>query len=126
MKQKIYILILLLGFFSCTSNIEPKNKKLLGFKYSFLAELGDEKYDLLETKLGKSNIEIQYINDIIYVSYYERLNACAKYSGDIQIKADTIHLNVYPISDEVCTSTAIYKVTFLLDNPDTKKKVILK
>ncbi len=126
MKQIICILIIILVVFSCKQNNQPKNKALLGFKSIFIAEGGDEKYDLYENKVGNDKIEIKYINDIIYVSYYETLNACGKYGGNIEIKSDTIKLKVNLISDEVCTSTSIDKLTFIIDNPDGKKKVIIK
>ena len=64
------------------------HKNLLGFKTSFLAELGDEKYEELENKVEKGIIETKYINDIIYVSYYEELNACGQYAGNIEISND--------------------------------------
>jgi hypothetical protein len=133
MKQLIYILTILLAFSSCNyttnkakSKTEPKNKRLLAFKTSFIAELGDEKYDQLEKegKIGK--IETKYINDIIYVSYYEELNACGQYDGNIEIISDTIKLRLNLISDELCMSTSIEKLTFIIDNPGEKKKVIIK
>lgn len=131
MKNIIYIWIILFTFSSCNNKsskkeLEPKNKKLLGFKISFIAEFGDEKYDQYETKVEKGKLEIKYINDIIYVSYLEELNACGKYDGNLEIKDDTIKLKVILISDEVCTSTSIDKLTFIIDNPDEKKKVIIK
>src|SRR5690606_39859499 len=133
MKQlfQIFIIIIVFASFnSCSTdkekNNEPKHKKLLGFKITFLADLGEEKYFKLEKKVENGKIETKYINDIIYVSYYLELNACGKYDGNLEIKNDTIKLKVNLISDEVCTSTSIDKVTFLIDNPDEKKKVILK
>lgn len=105
--------------------VEPKHKKLLGFKTSFISELGDEKYDQLEEKVYKNKKEIRYINDIIYVCYLDELNACGQYDGNIEINADTIKLKLNLISDEVCTSTSIDSVTFIIDNPDKKRKVIV-
>ena len=102
------------------------HKNLLGFKTSFLAELGDGKYEELENKVEKGIIETKYINDIIYVSYYEELNACGQYAGNIEISNDTIKLGVNLVSDEVCTSLSIEKLTFLIDNPTENKRVIMK
>ncbi len=103
-----------------------KSNELLGFKTTFLAELGDEKYDDLEKKVKNKAIETKYLNDIIYVSYYEEVNACGQYSGVINTSNDTINLKLNLISDEVCTSLAIEKVTFIINNSDKKKKVIIK
>lgn len=123
----------ILVFLSCNSissekrqKNESSNNKLLGFKLSYLAELGDEKYDQLQKKVKKNSVETKYINDIIYVFYFEELNACGQYNGNIEINADTIRLKVNLTSYEVCTSTSISKVTFLIDNPDEKNKIILK
>ena len=133
MKQIIHTLTILLVFTSCNLSLTEnekryglKHKKLLGFKTSILAELGEEKYFQLEKEVEKGKIETKYINDIIYVSFYEELNACWQYEGNIEVNNDTIKLNVILISDEVCTSTSIDKVTFLIDNPDMEKKVIMK
>ena len=92
----------------------------------FLSELGDDKYDNLEKELNKEKVEIEYLNDIIYVSYLEELNACGQYNGNIETIEDTIKLRVELISDEVCGSTSIERITFLIDNPDGKMKIIKK
>ncbi len=107
-----------------TSKIEVNrniNDKLLAFKTVYIAELGEKKYFELEKEIDKGKIEIEYINDIIYVSYYKELNACGEYDGNIEIINDTINLQIDLISGEVCTSTIIDKVTFLIDNPDKKR-----
>lgn len=133
MRHIIFILTTLLAFISCDQInsdkkllTETKNKKLIGFKTLFLAEHGDHKYEDLEKELNKKNVEIKYINDIIYVSYLDELNACGQYDGNIEINGDTIKLIVDLISDEVCASTSIEKITFLIDNPNGEKKIIKK
>jgi hypothetical protein len=134
MKNPIFFLILLLTLSSCNLNYSSKNKdqtafkhkNLLGFKISFLAELGDEKYEQLQRKIASGKMEIKYINDIIYISYNEELNACGDYAGNIEITGDTIKLGVHLTSDEVCTSKSIDRITFIIDNPDEKRKIIIK
>jgi len=133
LKQLIHILI---SFFLITSCGQMKmdqeqpapaeNQKLLGFKTMLLSELGDANYADLEEAVNQENIDINYLNDIIYVSYLEELNACGEYDGNIETKGDTITLNVELISDEVCTSTAIERITFFIDNTDGKVKMIKK
>ncbi len=131
MKKIIQLLTLILFIASCNTvsekkETESRHEKLLGFKTSFIAELGEEEYFQLEDEVKSGKIETKFINDIIYVSYYEELNACGKYDGDLEIKNDTIFLKVKLISDEVCTSLSINKVTFLIDNPGQSQKVIIR
>lgn len=126
MKKLILILLATSLLFSCKSEKKKRNKNLLGFKISFIDELGAENYDFLKNKVDQDPIETKYINDIIYVSYYQELNACGKYDGNIEISNDTIKLQTILISNEVCTSLSIEKITFLIDNPDEKKKIIIK
>jgi len=124
MKNLILILIIIvIPLFSCNTENKKEeiHKNLLGFKTLFLAESRGEENEL-EKKVKKGNLDIKYINDIIYISYYEELNACGQYDGNIELKNDTIKLKVNLISDEVCTSTSINKITFLIENPDMKKK----
>lgn len=92
----------------------------------FLAELGSEKYFRLQQDLENNPIEQKYINDILYISYYEELNACGKYGGNFEINDDTIKLNINLLSDEVCSSKSIERVTFIVDNPEGKEWVIVK
>ncbi|HPK09480.1 MAG: hypothetical protein KDC16_03775 [Saprospiraceae bacterium] len=131
MRQVIYILTSLLLLSSCrqTNTYKEqltltKNKKLIGFKTMFLSELGDDKYDNFKEELNKEKIEIKYLNDIIYVSYLEELNACGQYDGNMKTTGDTIKLYVKLTSDEVCTSTSIERIIFLIDNPDGNMKMI--
>jgi len=104
----------------------PVHKNLIGFKNTFLAEIGSDEYFKLEKKLKKKKLKIKYINDIIYVSYYAELNTCGKYRGNLECNGDTINLKIELISDELCTSTAIDRLTFIIDNPDEKKKIIIR
>jgi len=124
-------LTVLLVFFltACQSNSSKESQiheKLLGFKTKIFADLGDEKYNKYEKKADKGNVKIKYIHDIIYVSYYAELNACGEYQGNIDVKNDSIILELNLVSDEVCTSLRIDRITFLIDNPDEKNKIIVK
>lgn len=119
-------IILIFPSCSTSSKQKPENKKLLGFKTMFLSELGDEKYFELEQELENEKMETRYINDIIYISYLDELNTCGRYDGAIEFVGDTINLKVGLISDEVCTSTSIYRITFLIDNPEGTRKLIKK
>lgn len=118
--MKYFVNILFLLFFSCSEKQETINKNLIFFKSRFLAELGNDKY---ETFLQKTNLKIKakYLDDIIYVTNYVESNACGNYVGNIQIKNDSIFLIYKLVSDEICSSTSIEKLTYIIDNPKEKK-----
>lgn len=107
-------------FLSCSKKIEQKNQDLYFFKDKYLTELGNDDYenDLKKTKL---KIKTDYIDDLIIVSNYVESNACGKYTGNIRIENDEIYLIYKLVSDEVCTSTSINKVTYVINNPKQKK-----
>lgn len=97
------------------------------FKTSFLSESDNEKYDeILKTKkLNKP--EIKYLNDLIYVSYLTQVNACDEMKGNIAIKNDTIFLQPFSNSEEVCTSTSLGRFTFIISNyKELKYSIIIK
>lgn len=102
-----------------------RNKDLIGFKADFLAEDGDDKFDSLSLELEKKYTEIKYINDIIYVSFLIETDACGQYFGNILVSNDTINLTYDLCSDEVCTSLAIKKLTYLINNRAMKKFKII-
>jgi len=133
MRTIIILLSILSLAVSCKTDYTQKNseeekihKNLLGFKTTFLAELGDPNYDLLNSKVENAKIETKYINDIIYISYLEELNACGRYNGNIDISNDTITLSIGLISEEVCSSLAIKRITYLINNPTEDEKTIVK
>ena len=119
MKKIIYFLIIMLSL-ACSEKRKEINKDLIYFNSEFLAELGDENYDKYESEL-KSKINAKYIDKIIYISKTIDANACGNYSGDIEIKKDSIILIYKLTSDEVCTSTAVVKATYIIKNPKEKK-----
>ena len=82
--------------------------------------MGNENYEKLLAKT-KLKIKAQYLDDLIIVTNYVESNACGKYAGDIRIKNDRIYLIYKLVSDEVCTSTGIDKVTYIINNPKEKK-----
>ena len=118
MKYTLGILLILV--LSCSKKEEQINKDLIYFKDGFLSEFGNDNYEkwLAKTKL---KINAQYIDDLIIVTNYVESNACGKYAGDIRIKNDRIYLIYKLMSDEVCASTSIDKVTYIINNPKEKK-----
>jgi hypothetical protein len=123
MQKKImkYIIgILFLVLISCSKNEQAINKNLINFKSKFLGELGSDDYEKLLDKT-KLKIKAQYIDDVIFVTNYVESNACGEYSGDIEIKNDSILLIFKSVSDLVCTSRSVEKLTYIINNPKEKK-----
>jgi hypothetical protein len=115
-------------FFSCTEEqtTVTTHSDLLGFKVMSLAESDEDLFDEIYIKTKNQQLQVEYINDVIYVSHYEILNACGRYRGDIVTANDTIFLKIKQISEEVCASENARRVTYLIDNPTTKKKIVIK
>jgi hypothetical protein len=122
-------LLIILVFTACNFKNESKTElekdaRLIGYKTEVLAELGEVEFEEL---LNKYKTDIRYINDIIYVSYVEEHNACGSYQGEIKFSNDTIFLSEVLLSDEVCNSLRLDRVTFIINNPDeTKKNIQIK
>jgi hypothetical protein len=118
--MKYIIGILFVVLISCSKKEEQIDKNLIFFKTSFLAELGNDDYEkvLAKTKL---KINAQYLEDLIIVTNYVETNACGQYVGNIRIKKDRIYLVYKLMSEEVCTSTSVEKVTYIINNPKEKK-----
>ncbi|WP_281232564.1 hypothetical protein [Flavobacterium gelatinilyticum] len=96
------------------------NENLIYFNSYAVAEPGDEKSLKLQSGT-EYKMKTEYLDDIIYVSQLINVNACGNYKGDIEIKKDSLYLIHKSISDVVCTSKAIDKVTYIIKNPEMKK-----
>lgn len=118
--MKYLIGILLIFLVSCSKKEEQIDKNLIYFKSSFLGELGNDDDEKLLAKT-KLKINAQYIDDVIFVTNYIESNACGKYAGNIKIENDQIYLIFKLVSDEVCTSVGVDKVTYIINNPKEKK-----
>lgn len=128
MKYIVILSAVLLLVFSCKEEQpkEPIHKDLIGFKTMVLAESDEGLFDEIEKKADEGKIRTTYINDIIYVTYYDILNACGNYEGNLEKKNNIITLKLNLISEEVCTSVNARRVTFIIDNPGLENKVIIK
>ena len=128
--MKNITLMIMILLISCSTKDNEKDikrhKDLIHYKSPFLAELGDENYDKLSTKIKKDKINIDYFKDIIYVDYLTNVNACGKYFGNIEISNDTIFLIHFLDSDEICTSVGIENPTYIINNPEKKKFKIIR
>lgn len=125
MKYSIIIITLLLV--SCSKKEEVvKDRNLLGFKSTFLAEFGDDKFDGLRNKTDEKPV-VKYVDDVIFITLYAQMNACDRYDGMVQVKNDSIILGVKSLTEEACTSTVIDKLSYIIDNPENKKyKVVFR
>ncbi|UUC44742.1 hypothetical protein [Flavobacterium cerinum] len=120
MKKTYCFLIMSILTFSCAEKKKEVNPNLIYFNSEFLAELDDVNYDKLKANLN-SKVKAKYIDKIIYISKKIDANACGTYSGDLEIKKDSIILIYRLTSDEVCTSTAIVEATYIIKNPKKKR-----
>ena len=119
MSKSTTFIILLLILFGCSK--KQPNEKLLAFQSTFLTEEnGSDEYRKIE-KLLKSKIKVDYINDIIVASKIVETNSCGKYSGDLDIRQDTIVLVYKLSSNEICGSGALDRFTYIISNPENKK-----
>lgn len=117
---KFLFIFLLLTICSCQKeNVEPRDQRLLYFRSSFKAELGDREYDKYYSRIAEP--KIKYLDDIIIVTKYIEANACDQSQGNIKVANNTIMLQYNSVSDEVCTSRAVEKLTYIIDNPTSKK-----
>lgn len=124
MKYLFYFLfVICISCQNTQENIEEISalqKDLIYTNLRFMADLGDENWEKLQSETS-NKIEPKYLDDIIYVSQLVDVNACGNYVGDIEIKKDSIYLICKMTSQEVCASMAIYKATFIIKNPEIKK-----
>ncbi|WP_136666908.1 hypothetical protein [Flavobacterium sp. H122] len=119
--MKYLIGILLFAFISCLKKKEnTTNKNLIYFNSKFISELGNNDYEKLLAKT-KLKIKAQYLDDLIFVTNFVGSNACGQYTGNIEIKNDSIILVYKLVSNEVCTSTSVEKLTYIISNPKEKK-----
>lgn len=119
MRYFPYLFIIV--FLSCSKKEEfKKNENLIFFQSRFIDELGSREYEKSVSKT-KSKVKVKYIDDIIYATKFIETNACGTYVGNIEIKKDSIYLIYKLASDEVCTSSAIVKATYIIKNPKEKK-----
>lgn len=132
---KVCMIIYTMVVFSC-SNQEPikKHDQLISFKSLFIMDMEDI-FERPETEYQKltDNINfypetdtIKYFKDTIYISYLTYVNACADYSGDIEIRNDSLILKAKNILGQECASGRIDRFTYKIYNPDNKNFTIIK
>ena len=125
MSNTIRLLLFSFLFLSCENKKTkpeqlPQHHSLIYFTTSTVAVIGDKKWFELQPKLN-DKIKVEYIDDIIFASLFIEVNACTDYTGDFEIKKDSIYLIHRAMPGDACTSTVIDKITYIIKNPQMKK-----
>lgn len=75
-----------------------------------------------ELELNKlDNLQVNYIEDVVYISGLINTNACDSFIGDFKIKEDELSLLFKNNSEEPCMSNSKFKIRVLIKNPSKKK-----
>ncbi|UGS22015.1 hypothetical protein [Flavobacterium cyclinae] len=96
------------------------NENLLFFDFELIKDIdvNDEK----ESELYElDNLQVNYFEDVIYISGLINTNACDSFTGDFKIKDDELLLLFKNNSEEPCMSSSIFKIRVLIKNPSKKK-----
>jgi len=96
------------------------NENLLFFDFELIKDIdvNDEK----ESELYElDNLQVNYFEDVIYISGLINTNACDSFTGDFKIKDDELLLLFKNNSEEPCMSSSKFKIRVLIKNPSKKK-----
>lgn len=101
MKIKTILIIGILFFYGCNNDINNKikpkiieiktNERLIGYK---TIEKGESEDDIFKGKpnFNIDKVNVRYVDELIIIKTYRKVNDCAKYIMDINIQNDTIIL----------------------------------
>lgn len=109
---------------------EPRHPRLLGFKAETLAQdIDDANYRRLHLarRLRTETITQRRLDDILYLRLVQEVNACGRYVGNLRIHGDTLYLRYEQTAEEVCASSRVDQLTYLVDNPQRRRyKVVFQ
>jgi hypothetical protein len=92
-----------------------------------IIESGEENYKRIYSEnFNPKTDTIRYEKDLIYISYLSIVNGCAEYGGDIEIKNDSLLLNLRDIGEISCTEQRCDRLIFKIKNLEDKKYKIKK
>ncbi|MCK6608202.1 MAG: hypothetical protein L6Q46_07855 [Flavobacterium sp.] len=129
MKNVLFIFVFIL--FSCNNSVQEVeikkveekqivNENLLYFDLELIEDIDLNDED--ESELYKlANLQVNYIEDVIYISGLINTNACDSFIGDFKIKEDKLSLFFKNNSEEPCMSNSKFKIRVLIKNPSKKK-----
>jgi hypothetical protein len=131
MKNVLFIFVFIL--YSCNNSVQEVeikeveekqvlNENLLYFNLELIEDIDIN--DKNESELYKlDNLQVNYIEDVIYISGLINTNACDSFIGDFKIKEDELTLFLNNNSDDPCMSNSKFKIRVLVKNPSKKKYV---
>lgn len=125
------LLIFVFILFSCNNSVQEVeikevekkqivNENLLYFNLELIEDIDvndEEELELYEL----DNLQVNYFDDVIYISGLINTNACDSFIGDFKIKKDELSLLFKNNSEEPCMSNSKFKVRVLIKNPSKKK-----
>ena len=79
---------------------------------------------IMSNQFNPKTDTIKYYPNKIYISYLRVLPSCAKYSGNIEFRKDTLSLLMENLSETVCTEEDCLWVVYEIENKENKKYMI--
>ena len=127
-KNFLIILVFLLS--ACNNSVQEVemkevekkqivNENLLYFDLELIEDIDVNQGELELYKID--NLQVNYIEDVVYISGLINTNACDSFIGDFKIKEDELSLLFKNNSEEPCMSNSKFKIRVLIKNPSKKK-----
>lgn len=127
---KIFLIILVFILSACNNSVQEVeikevekkqivNENLLYFDLELIEDIDVNQGELELYKLD--NLQVNYIEDVVYISGLINTNACDSFIGDFKIKEDELSLLFKNNSEEPCMSNSKFKIRVLIKNPSKKK-----
>ena len=127
---KNFLIILVFVLSACNNSVQEVemkevekkqivNENLLYFDLELIEDIDVNQGELELYKLD--NLQVNYIEDVVYISGLINTNACDSFIGDFKIKEDELSLLFKNNSEEPCMSNSKFKIRFLIKNPSKKK-----
>lgn len=127
---KNFLIILVFVLSACNNSVQEVemkevekkqivNENLLYFDLELIEDIDVNQGELELYKLD--NLQVNYIEDIVYISGLINTNACDSFIGDFKIKEDELSLLFKNNSEEPCMSNSKFKIRVLIKNPSKKK-----
>ncbi len=127
---KNFLIILVFILSACNNSVQEVeikevekkqivNENLLYFDLELIEDIDVNQGELELYKLD--NLQVNYIEDVVYISGLINTNACDSFIGDFKIKEDELSLLFKNNSEEPCMSNSKFKIRVLIKNPSKKK-----
>jgi hypothetical protein len=127
---KNFLIILVFVLSACNNSVQEVeikevekkqivNENLLYFDLELIEDIDVNQGELELYKLD--NLQVNYIEDVVYISGLINTNACDSFIGDFKIKEDELSLLFKNNSEEPCMSNSKFKIRVLIKNPSKKK-----